>query len=154
MTTSILPGSKGEPLPNKIVVIRLAKLSTDSSDLHRAHPSHFSLSTADEASELQALSVWARDITPPATARALMGENRAAYRLALHLKTEDIRSVGTFLNSSLDIVWDPDPRPGAGGHSGIIGLMRPPGGERKIYKALRAKLAEIASVEVLSAIEA
>jgi hypothetical protein len=124
----------------------------DALESHRAHESHFSLSTPDEQSELQSLSVWVKDLTPAEKARELMGANRVAYRLALHLNVDDIRAIRIatdFPEPPLDVVWDPDPRPGAEGHAGIIGLMRPPGGERMKYKALRAKLAQIATVEIL-----
>ncbi len=157
MNDSVIPGNKGECLPDIIVVVRLAKPSMDSLESNRAQASHFSLSSADEATELQSLSVWAREITPLEIARELMGANRAEYRLALSLTVKDIRSIcitAEFPKPPLDVVWDPDPRPEAGGHAGIIGLMRPPGGERIKYKALRAKLADIAVVEILPEIKA
>lgn len=93
MNSGLRPGAKGEPLPDDVFVIRLGKPSTDALALQKAHESHFALSTADEQSELQSLSVWARDLTSAEQARELMGENKAAYQLALHLNVDAIRAI-------------------------------------------------------------
>jgi hypothetical protein len=58
---------------------------------------------------------------------------------------------------ALDVVWSklfqegtelPDPRPGAGGHAGIMGLLRPPGMEKSIYKTLRVRFADLANQDL------
>ena len=148
----VQPGEKGTPLPDGSSVIRLAKLSSQTLETLQAHESNFSLSTEDEESELQSLSVWERSLTPPRKARELMGPNRDQYRLALNLEVNEIRALNLLQLLSvlaLDVVWDPDPRSGAEGHAGIIGLRRPPGGNRSIYKTIRAKLARLAQVELI-----
>jgi hypothetical protein len=152
MTSTLRPGPKGTPVPAGVIVLRLAKLSKDAIESRRANETHFSLSTDDEESGLQSLTVWARLLTSAIKARELMGDHKASYRLALYLSVDEIRAVrvsADFPVFPLDIVWDTDDRPGAEGHAGIIGLMRPPGGERMKYKALRARLAQIAIVEIL-----
>jgi hypothetical protein len=149
---SLQPGQRGERLPDGIIVLRLAKPSSASSDAPRAHESNFSLSSDDEVSELQSLSVWVIDLTPVKRAREFMGELRAQYRMALYLNVNDIRAIrwpSGEVGSPLDVVWDPLPQPDAKGHSGIIGLKRPPHTERSKYKALRVKLADLARAELL-----
>lgn len=155
MIDSIQPGSLGAPVPDNVTIVRLGKPMMDTLESHMAHEAHFSLSSEDEATSLQSLSVWVVDLTPPEKAQELMGANRATYRLALHLNTTAVRAIRLADDAPfhpLNVVWDPDPRSGAEGHAGITGLMRPPGGERMKYKALRAKLAQLAVVEILPAI--
>lgn len=155
MTDSLEPGTTGTPLPRGVTVLRLAKLSMGILESRRAHESHFSLSSDDEKSELKSLSVWAKDLTASQKARELMGESRFAYRLVLYLNVDNIRSIqDDFPFMPLNVVWDLDPRPGAEGHAGIIGLMRPPSGIKAHYKALRVRLADIvnandANIEIL-----
>ncbi|MFN8495730.1 MAG: hypothetical protein U0350_49520 [Caldilineaceae bacterium] len=139
-------------MPGGITVLRLAKLSKDIIESRRANETHFSLSTEDEKSELQSLTVWIKQLTSAITARELMGETKSAYGVVLYLNVDDVRAIRVsedFLTAPLNVVWEPDDRLGAEGHAGIIGLMRPPGGERLKYKALRARLAQIATVEFL-----
>jgi hypothetical protein len=153
MTNSIQPGSTGTPLPGGIIVLRLSRLSKDFLESQQPSESAFILSTDDENSELKALSVWAKDLTPAEKARELMGEKRAAYRLILHLNVDEVRAIRIskdFPVTPLEVVWDTDSRPGAEGHAGITGLLRPPSGERKLYKALRVKLTQIVTkIELL-----
>ena len=81
-----------------------------------------------------------------------MGEKRNEYRLALHLNVNDIRAINLqpeAPNPPLDVVWDPIDMPQAEGHAGIIGLIKPNGAPKAVYKAIRAKLARIATVELL-----
>jgi hypothetical protein len=156
MENKIIPGKKGEPLQSNIIVVRLAKYSSGSVEGKKAHETHFSLSTADELSELQSLSVWVRELTPPEQARMLMGQNRDTYKLALHLNVDNIRAINFTQDAPvppLDVVWDTDHRPGAEGHSGITGLKRPPNCSRVQYKTIRSKLARTAKVEILPEIE-
>lgn len=152
MTDVIVPGQKGEPLLAGVIVVRLAKPSFIADETLQAHPLHFELSSADKASELQSLSVWAKELTPPEIARNLMGEKRAEYGLALYLNVDDVRDINLQPDAPeppLDVVWDPIDVPQAEGHAGIIGLVRPPKAPKSTYKALRAKLAHISTVEQL-----
>lgn len=74
------------------------------------------------------------------------------YGLALHLNVDDIRSINLQPEAPvppLDVVWDPIDGPQAEGHAGIIGLKRPDQAPKAIYKAIRAKLARIATIEIL-----
>ncbi len=149
MSNNLRPGQKGERLPGGIVVVRLSK---GVFDLASAHASQFDLSTADKESDLQALSVWAIELTPVEKARDLMGDKRADYRAALHLNVNDVRDLQLSDDSPikpLDVVWEPLNQPGAEGHSGIIGLQRPKEAPRDKYKTLRARLAAIATVQIL-----
>jgi hypothetical protein len=154
MTDALRPGPKGTPLPGGTVVLRLAIPSKD----QMVSEVSFELSSEDKASDLQSLTVWAEDLTPADRARALMAKNKAAYRLVLFLNTSDIRAIKTPADCpipTLDTVWDLDSRPGAEGHAGIIGLMRPTGGNRESYKALRTRLVDaVFKIETLPEITA
>lgn len=153
MASNLSQGDTGTPLPRDIIVVRLGIPTKDGG----ADASHFVLSTDDMASKLQSLSVWAKDLTPPEKGRELMGETRVKYLVALHLLVSDIRSIEEQSNAPLDVVWDRDLRPGAEGHAGIIRLKMLPGlleRSRNEYRALRARLAEIATVEILPEIAA
>jgi hypothetical protein len=139
------PGQEGERLPDGVIVLRLGKLSKDAQLAPEANEMHFTLSSEDKASKLQALTVWAEELTSAQTARDLMGANRAEYRLVLHLNVDDIRAIrypSDSTESMLEVVWDPDTHPGAEGHAGIIGLNR---GAKATRKALRLRLADLAN---------
>jgi hypothetical protein len=139
------PGQHGERLPDQVIVLRLASLPSDG--IPRATPEHFNLSSEDKASELQSLTVWAKDLTPAKKAREFMGEKKALYRVILYLNVDHIRAIrvpSAPTEALLDVVWDRDGRHGAEGHAGITGLMC----ERIHRKALRVKLADLAKAEL------
>jgi hypothetical protein len=139
MINALRPGPKGTPLPGGTIVLRLAVLSKD----QKPSAYSFELSSDDKKSDLKSLTVWAEELTSAEKARDLMGEKKADYRFVLYLDTDDIRAIETPINSSfLDTVWDTDLRPGADGHAGIIGLLRPDGGVKESYRALRTRLAD------------
>ena len=142
------PGQEGERLPDSVIVLRLGVLSKDAQLAPRANETHFTLSSDDKASKLQSLSVWAEELTSAEAARELMGENSAEYRLVLYLNVDDIRAIRHPPDSTealLDVVWDPDTRTGAEGHSGIIGMMR----DKGTRKVLRLRLIDLAKPKLL-----
>lgn len=153
MPEPLQPGNRGEPLPADEKVLRLLKASKDS----RVTDAAFELTTQDKASPLQSLSVWVTQLTNPEQAREFMEENKETYSLYCLLDVNAIRTLRLSPDSSvmpLDVVWDPltlpdseerDPRPGAEGHAGITGLIRPPGMEKMLYKRLRVQLADLAN---------
>lgn len=152
MSNTRIPGQKGEPLPVGLIVVRLGRPSLYEAETLQVNPLHFELSSEDKTSELKSLSVWVVELTPPIVARSLMGEKRGEYTLALHLKVDDVRNINLqpdAPNPPLDVVWDPIEVPQAEGHAGITGLMRPDNAPRAVYKALRAKLARISTIEIL-----
>ena len=153
MTEPLQPGKTGEPLSTSEVVFRLLKASKDGV----AVEAHFALSEEDKQAKLPALSVWAVRLTTPEQARHFFAvEKQADYALCALLNVEDVRTLGIpeLPHPVLEVVWDtlyeegitlPDTRPGAKGHAGITGLVKPPGMERRIYKKLRTRLADLAN---------
>ena len=92
-----------------------------------------------------------------------MGEKKEAYSLFCSLNVDQIRTLRPEPDNkdvgSLNVVWDPlvtqedgrevpDIRPGAEGHSGITGLMRPPGLPKPHFFSLRSQLADIANASL------
>jgi hypothetical protein len=162
MQDRLRPGSKGEPLPEGQTVFRLGKPTKDG---FVASPVHFELSTKDEQSELQALSVWVEGLTTVQQSLEFIESNREALRLVLYLSVDTVRGIRPDPDSldvpPLDVVWDPltlqngngtepDTRPGAEGHAGITGLKRPPRVSRTHYKSIRSQLADLAVPETLA----
>lgn len=163
MTEPLTPGQTGEPLPSGEIVFRLAKHSKDSLETGKVSAAQFILSESDETSYLKSLSVWAKELTTPQQAQAFMTSNREAYVLAAYLDVDTVRAIRPSPDSpdvaNLDVVWDrlmvdvdglfvTDPRPGADGHAGIVGLMRPKRVEKIYYKSIRAQLAELSHTVV------
>jgi hypothetical protein len=148
MSGLLVRGEHGASIPERTDLVRLAKSAKDTVETFRANETHFHLSTEDQETPLQSLSVWASDLTSPLIARELMGATKASYRIALVLNVDDIRKLRVE-ESVLNVVWDHDERPGAQGHCGIVGLKRPPGGISVHYRALRARLAQLAQVSIL-----
>jgi|SRR5579871_4551197 len=160
MTTSppLRAGQKRERLPDGENVLRLVKKTTNDG---KVPPDEFELSTLDKASELKSISTWAESLTSPEQAREFMGDKKEAYSLFCSLKVDWIRILRPDPDNtevgSLDVVWDPlkvmqedgtevpDARPGAEGHSGIMGLMRPPDMPRSHFFSLRSQLADLAN---------
>lgn len=157
MKKSLSSRSNGSRLPPEEIILRLARVPKDFESTGKASPAAFELSSGDESSVLQLLSVYARRLTTPNQARVLMDEKMAEYRLALFMKTECVRSVRPNPDSHevpyLDAIWivklieidgefHPDNRAGADGHAGISGLKIPEGLPRLHYKSLRAQLVE------------
>ncbi len=155
MTYSPQAGETGTPLPDEEVVLRLCKASKDG----RALETHFSLTDKDKEHPLCSLSVWVESLTSPSQAREFMGTNKLAYEIYCRLSVVKVRVLTTpgLEKPVLDVVWDMlyndegtarDPRPGAAGHSGITGLLKPPGMEKQIYKTLRTRLADLANEDL------
>ena len=160
MQKTLPPGLRGEPLPDGEDVLRLLRTSKDG----RASELAFTLSPADEASALVSLSVFAHRLTTPHVTLSLMEpEKRGAYGRCALLSVEAIRALRPSPDSpnvpTLDVVWDslgvspgePNTRPGAAGHAGITGLLRPAGlaNARLFYKSLRSQLADMANRRLL-----
>jgi len=91
-----------------------------------------------------------------------VGFNPAAFALT---DDDEIRALRPEPNSmdvpDLDVVWDslmmeengmilPDTRPGAEGHAGKTGLLRPPFVEQRFYKSLRSQLADLACQRIIT----
>lgn len=159
MEHPLQPGVRGERLPDGENVLRFIRGSKD----NRASEVAFILSAKDEAAELKSLSVWAEHITTPEQALAFMEANREAYPLYAVLSVAAIRQLRPEPDSPavphLDVVWDPltdevtglpDARPGAEGHAGITGLVRPTGlpNAKLLYRSLRYKLADLANANI------
>jgi hypothetical protein len=86
-----------------------------------------------------------------------MGDSKEAYSRYCLFNVDEVRALQLHPDvpePPLDVVWDPltiagteeqDTRPGAEGHAGITGLLRPPGMEKLLYKNLRSQLADLAN---------
>lgn len=164
MIAQVRPGGKGEPLPPGEVVLRFAKESKDFRERGKVNPAAFELSNLDKQSDLKALSVWAESLTTVDQALNFMTDNKDSYRLVVRLNVDQIRALRPEPDCAdvpyLDVVWDPllidqngssipDTRPGASGHAGLTGLMRPGGISKSYYKSLRSQLADLANAVVL-----
>jgi hypothetical protein len=124
------------PLPGDAFVLRLAASST-----RRFTADAFKLNSPDKAELPWRSSVWDADQTTPEQAFDLMSRN-PDYRIVGYLQVARIRALQA---DGVDVVWDHDDRPGAGGHSGIT----QPAGEGKQAKQqrerLRRQLADLAN---------
>jgi hypothetical protein len=156
MTNPLRAGEKGQLLPDEELVLRLITKTTSEG---KVSPTEFELSTEDKRFDPPLLSVWARQLTTPEQALGFL-TNRDACQFFSVLPVDDIRALRPEPDlsevKSLDVVWDPrtiirdgteilDISPGAEGHAGIMGLMRPPGLPKLHYFSLRFKLAELAT---------
>ncbi len=155
MTNFLQAGETGIPLPDGEIIIRLIKASKDGKVLE----THFALTSEDKESPLKSISVWAEKLTTPVQACEFMGEKNLSYEVYCRLNVDNIRSLtlSELPQPVLETVWDtlfqdstitPDTRPGAEGHSGITGLERPPAMEKRVYKALRTRLADLANEDL------
>ncbi len=171
----ILPGTAGSEVPGAIDVLRLANEPTEARmspqairtvmEHRRALPDFFELSTKDRKQSSPSLSVWVEALTSVEEAWKLVGSVRRR-RIVLKLAVDAIRSIrleaADPAHSGVDVVWEPatiidnrgnrlpDFRPGAEGHAGITQLDE---GTRIQRKDLRAHLARIATVRILSEVE-
>jgi hypothetical protein len=156
MTNPLRAGGKGHPLPDGELVLRLITKTTGEG---KVSPEEFELSTEDKRYDPPLLSVWAQQLTTPEQALGFL-TNRDACKFFSVLSADDIRLLRPEPDladvKSLDVVWDPrtiiqngnevlDTSPGADGHAGIIGLLRPPGLPKLHYRSLRFKLADLAT---------
>lgn len=159
------------PVPDTCRVLRLARLPLNFAVNRRISAvdlqEEFTLSTKDKESDPPYLSVWVDSLTTPEQAYTFLGES-SPRKLALRLKVNEIRIIKAnfeenFYPDLLDVIWVHivctinnrivrDPRTGADGHSGIIGIDEKsvPSGLTKpqwkvIRKDLRVQLAELAS---------
>lgn len=150
MTIPTDAGAKGRPLPDGAVVIRLAKPTFGG----KVDQSAFTPSTKDKEADLKSVSVWNEALTTEEQAREFMGDNKHEYSLAPRLPAARIRALRPDPDSPdvppLDVVWDPldDLRPGAEGHAGITGLLRPAQVPNPYYKNLRAQLVDLANASL------
>lgn len=152
MSGVLKPGTSGISLPAYETVVRLLQGSLES----LATAGDFELSSQDKETALQSLSVWAERLTTPQQALEFMGDKKELYSLYCSLLVEDVRS--TILETEppkmpLDVVWDNlagENRSGAEGHAGIVGLLRPPGIPKLLYKDLRSRLADLANRKLYS----
>lgn len=115
----------------------------------------FELSTQDRT-DAQArgiaprLSVFDKAKTKPAEARAF---RTCTGRLPVYgMRVSDVTAISTpgRIPPALAVVPDPligNPRPGADGHCGIVGLDRPVGEPSTVTKSLRSQLADICFLE-------
>jgi len=156
MTNPLRAGEKGQPLPDGELVLRLITKTTSEG---KVSPEEFELSTEDKRYDPPLLSVWAERLTTLEQAHGFL-TNKEACKFFSALSVDDIRALRPEPDladvRSLDVVWDPrtiiqdekdllDTSPGADGHAGIIGLMRPPGLPKLHYRNLRFKLSDLAT---------
>lgn len=161
------------PLPDVYSVIRLARPPKDFAEkgnvlaIQLELEDEFTLSSEDKKSVPPHLSVWADSLTKSEQAYKFLPEN-SPRKLVLRLKVNEIREIEAHSGQCvyphlLDVIWVylfqeingkrvGDCRPGADGHSGIIGLDEGsvPDGltkreQKNLRKNLRAQLAELAS---------
>ena len=135
------------------VVFRLATIKhTFPPDSEKLHVLHLELSENDKrhAAERGApplLSVFDATQTTVAEAEAIRGVPDES--LAFGLRVPEVRSLTiSGMRQPLRIVRDPlepplSAKPGANGHCGIEGLERLPGEDRKVYRELRVRLADL-----------
>lgn len=134
------------------VVFRLASVKNEfPPDSPKLLFIHFELSQNDKAHASKTgqpplLSVFDGQRTQVPQARAIHGVDRES--IAFGLKVSGIRSVSVPGLRPLRVVRDPlEPPlcflPGADGHCGIEGLARTPGEDKRLYKELRVRLADL-----------
>jgi hypothetical protein len=136
------------------VVFRLANVTNDfPQDASKPLPSHFEPSTADKERSLALghpvlLSVFDRSRTTVAEAEALRTTKKATA--AFGLEVARVRELGVPERPrAFRVLRDPleapqSEAPGADGHCGIEGLHRPTGESRRLYRALRSQVADLA----------
>lgn len=142
----------GEPLPDGETVLRMA-IAPPLDGWGESFAFAFAPSSQDEASPLQSVSVFVERLTMPEQAAMFVAPR---YTLALRLSVDAIRALRPEPDvpevPSLDVVWEvltnadgsPDTRPGASGHAGITGLVRPNAIRRSVYRSYRLQLADLA----------
>ena len=135
------------------VVFRLATIKNNfPPDSEKLHVLHLELSENDkrQASERDSsalLSVFDVTRTTIAQAEAIRGVSEES--LAFGLRVPEVRSLSIpGLRQPLRIIRDPlepplSAMPGAEGHCGIEGLERLPGENRRVYRELRVRLADL-----------
>ena len=135
------------------VVFRLATIKhTFPPDSEKLHVLHLELSENDKRQSAERgtpalLSVFDAAWTTVAQAEAIRGV--AQESLAFGLRVPEVRSLTVSgMRQPLRIVRDPlepplSTLPGAEGHCGLEGLERLPGEDRKIYRELRVRLADL-----------
>lgn len=142
------PMAEGQPLPAGATVFRLF----DSSD-GRVPPEAFELSTDDKRQQVPRLSTWETTRTTISQARAIVAR---PYSHAGFLPVDGVRAIGADHEGrqvGLDVEWERArdragaivSSPGASGHCGIVGLERPAGTPRTVFKSLRRQLAQLAN---------
>ena len=135
------------------VVFRLATIKhTFPPDSEKLHVLHLELSENDKRQAAERgmpalLSVFDAAQTTVAQAEAIRGVPEES--LAFGLRVPEVRSLAVpGMRQPLRILRDPlepplSAMPGAEGHCGIEGLERLPGEDRKIYRELRVRLADL-----------
>ncbi len=150
-------GAQNSPLPDEVTVLRAHRPRVfDASEKSVTRDLFsFELSTSDKAQKPPRLSVYVFGLTTEEQACALVGDG-TTHRLILRLPVARIRAL-VVGEHRLDAVWDeavlddgsPDMRPGAEGHAGITGLVRPPGMDKIRFKRLSVDLADLASEDYI-----
>lgn len=160
-----------KPVPENCRIIRLARVPKDFSENKRILPSQLAEdlqpSSADKDSKPPHLSCWVESLTTPEQAYNFLLENNpnSNKKLVLRLQVNEVREIigiageQKIYSNLLDVIWVfieksvRNSRPGAKGHSGIIGGLFEsslPDGltareSKNLRKYLRLKLAELAS---------
>ena len=133
-------------------------------DRGMALPEFFELSTEDKKQSTPRLSVWVEGLTTPEQAWVLVGAARHR-RIVLTLPVDQVRTIEPQppapVHPGLEVEWEPatilepdgqrvpDHRAGFEGHAGIARLDDRFGTKTQ-RKDLRAQLARLASVQVLT----
>lgn len=153
-------------VPDHCHIIRLAQVPKDFLEKKKVLAvqldKQLEPSTQDKQSKPPHLSFWVEFLTTPEQAYNFLREKKpdSDKKLVLRLQVSEIREIvgiadtGKTYPRLLDVIWVflekaiRDERPGAKGHSGIIGLFEqssPSGLTQRQAKNLRLKLAELAS---------
>jgi hypothetical protein len=148
----------GEPLDDNGWVMRVIKVPVLNPD-RPPQEADFALSSADKREHPPTLSVWDRCLTSIPQAISFTPPKETQRATSWELSVASVRSLRVEGLSdpsgspwTLDILrsplidehtQQPDPRPGANGHCGIIGLDRPSGYNSNDFKKLRIKLARL-----------
>jgi hypothetical protein len=165
------PGANLAPVPDDCCVLRFVRPPLDFAEKGNISVAElergFELSTDDKKSVPPHLSVWVDYLTTPEQAYKFLPEN-SPLKLVICLKVSEIRKIQApsaqcIYSNLLDVIWIyiyckvkgksvKDRRPGAKGHSGIIGLDENSSPKeltnsqkKRLRKNLRAQLADLAS---------
>ncbi len=157
-------------VPDHCNIIRLARMPKDFSEKKKVLPlqlqGELEPSTQDKNSKPPHLSFWVEFLTTPEQACKFLRENNPNVdkKLVLRLRVNEVRKIVGIVDKEkvytdlLDVIWVfleksvRNNRPGAKGHSGIIGLFEQSSPEgltnreaKNLRKYLRLQLAELAS---------
>jgi hypothetical protein len=135
-----------------VMVMRIIKSPSLTPDLPPTE-NNFVLSTEDKKEQPPCLSVWNRNFTSIEQAQNFTPPKENQIAVAWETRVSKIRAIkiNTLPEHTLEVISSPlmdkgteqpDTRPGANGHCGIIGLDRPSGCSSNDFKKLRIRLSQ------------